>query len=140
MTVRLISCLGLALLTSACLEISPKPEITIPLRFKGYWIAFSRNFESQLGTMLIEENSIRFAEGGLRNCKILEVNDESIFMELDKPIDEASYILLGPISGWDEELQTVKLKVSFFNKSDGLDSTIINGVEYTHHSKGLYIM
>lgn len=90
--------------------------------------------------MLIEENSIHFAQGGLRNCKILEVNDESIFMKFDKPIDEATYILLGPISGWDEELQTVKLRVSFFNKSDGLDSTIINGFEYTHHSKGLYIM
>lgn len=115
-------------------------EQSIPIRFKGYWIAFSRGFESQLGTMLIEENSIHFAQGGLRNCKILEVNDESIFMKFDKPIDEATYILLGPISGWDEELQTVKLRVSFFNKSDGLDSTIINGFEYTHHSKGLYIM
>jgi len=89
---------------------------------------------------LLKDESILFGNGGERNYTILEQKDDTVFLELDKPIDGANFILLGPISGWDEELQSVTMEVTLLNKADRDDRVIIQGVEYSTCSWGIYMM
>ena len=132
------------LITSNCVAPDPPKESqleqSIPLRFKGYWLPYSRVYESRPGSILLKDVSILFGNGGERNYKILEQKDDTVFLELDKPIDGANFILLGPISGWDEELQSVTMEVTLLNKADRTDVTIIQGVEYNTRSWGVYFM
>ena len=53
---------------------------------------------------------------------------------------EQNYYYLDTISGWDEELQSVKLEVTLLNKADRDDREIIQGVEYSTCAWGIYIM
>ena len=115
-------------------------EQSIPLRFKGYWLPYSRVYESRPGTILLKDENIFFGDGGERNYRVHELKGDSVFLELDKPIDGANFILLGPISGWDEELQSVTMEVTLLNKADRTDVTIIQGVEYNTRSWGVYFM
>jgi len=127
---------------SSPIPITNKSQIeqSIPLRFKGYWLPYSRVYESRPGSILLKDESILFGNGGERNYTILEQKDDTVFLELDKPIDGANFILLGPISGWDEELQSVTMEVTLLNKADRDDRVIIQGVEYSTCSWGIYMM
>ena len=115
-------------------------EQNIPPRFKGYWLPYSRAYESRPGTILLKDENIFFGNGGVRKYKVIELNEETVFLELDRQIDGANFILLGPISGWDEDLQSVKLEVTLLNKADRDDRLIIQEVEYNTCAWGIYIM
>ena len=134
----------LYLITSNCVAPDPpkesQAEQSISLRFKGYWLPYSRAYESRPGTILLKDESILFGNGGERNYKVIELKDDTVFLELDRQIDGANFILLGPISGWDEDLQSVRLEVTLFDKADRDDRVIIQGVEYNTRAWGIYIM
>jgi len=91
---------------------------TIPPKYLGDWIAYSRNHMSISGDMVVKEQAIDFALKGTVSYQIIEIREDEIYLKIDKDVDDGLYMRLGPLKMSDYQNNYLDMEVAYYKTQE----------------------
>lgn len=130
---------GLILLTLMvlCSDNTLSASAIIDKAFLGSWTAYSKNYVSISGDMVVTQNTIEFNRRGKVKFQILKYDGKEYILKINKNVDSGYFMRLGPITS-SKYFEGLEMEVAYYESKENALSKR-NGKIGDASSWGIYV-